>query len=387
MMEETFSDLFQNKKINQQHLRPGDRIQATVAAISGDNIFLDIGSKSEGIIKADEFPDNEEHIKPEIGDTITVFFLANRNGEMIFTTKVGSSKASIYELEEAYRSGIPVEGKVIKEIKGGFEVTIAGKRAFCPYSQIDIRHVEEPEEYLDRTIPFKIIEFSSKGKNIILSARTLLEEKKKEERAELEKNLQESMIVTGTVSSIRNFGAFVDLGGVDGLIPMSELTWGQVDNIEDILTKGQRVNVIIKKLDWDKDKITLSLRETTPNPWSSAEKKYYQGSLHRGQVSRLTHFGAFVTLEPGIDGLIHISKLGSGRKINHPREVLEIGQSISIKVEAIDSGKQRISLELEDYPKDLEESSKTIDDINMKTTSQALGTLGDLFKSKLNKKN
>jgi len=302
---------------------------------------------------------------------------------MVFTTSVGSSHASLLELEEAFRSGIPVEGRVVSEIKGGFEVVVAGQRGFCPYSQMDIRRVEDPADYLDKAYQFKIIEFTGQGHNIILSARALLEEERERQRETLRETLEEGARISGTVTSIRDFGAFVDIGGIDGLIPISELAWGQVDRVEDILSRDQQVEVVIRKLDWDNDRISLSLRETTESPWDSAARKYPEGSIHQGRVSRLAAFGAFITLEPGLDGLLHISKLGAGRRINHPREVLEVGQNITVRIDGMEADKKRISLAPEDAAADREKSDEQPTRPAAASTPQTLGTLGDLLRDQL----
>jgi small subunit ribosomal protein S1 len=385
MSEERFEDLFQEKSITREKLQPGDKIEAKVVGISGENIFLDVGGKSEGVLAATELRNDDDELTVSIGDTVTVFLVAMRGGEMVFTRRIGSGQAGIEELEQAFHSGIPVEGRVVGEIKGGFQVTVAGQRGFCPYSQMGLRRVEDPDEYLEQAMAFKIIEFGSKGRNIILSARAVLEEEREQLKEQLRETLQEGDKVEGTVSSIRDFGAFVDIGGVDGLIPISEIAWGQTEQVEDVLSQGQRVEVIIKRLDWDKDRISLSLKDTLENPWDKVEETYAPGTVHAGRVSRLAAFGAFVTLEPGIDGLLHISKLGSGRRINHPREVLEAGQDITIKIDVVDTEQKRISLVPEDFTaKEEEEKNYTPPPKDNKPKS--MGTLGDLLQAQIKKK-
>ena len=382
MSEERFEDLFQEKTVTREKLQPGDKIDAVVAGISGENIFLDVGGKSEGVLDAGELRNDDGELTINVGDSVTVFLIAMRNGAMVFTTRIGSGQAGIEELEEAFHSGIPVEGRVVGEIKGGFQVTVAGQRGFCPYSQMGLRRVEDPEEYLEQTMAFKIIEFGSKGRNIILSARAVLEEEREQLKEQLRETLQEGDRVEGTVSSIRDFGAFVDIGGVDGLIPISELAWGQTERVEDILSPGQRVEVIVKRLDWDNDRISLSLKDTLDNPWDKVEEKYAPGSVHQGRVARLAAFGAFVTLEPGIDGLLHISKLGSGRRINHPREVLEGGQDITVKIDGVDMEQKRISLVPEDFTAK-EEETRDYTPPPKNSKPKSMGTLGDLLQAQL----
>jgi small subunit ribosomal protein S1 len=384
MSDETFADLFQEKPASRKNLQPGDRLGATIVGISGEHIFLDAGGKSEGVLGASELRNEAGELTVAIGDRVNVFFLSARGGELVFTTRLGSGQTSSRELEEAFQSGIPVEGKVTGEVKGGFSVTVAGQRGFCPYSQMDVHKVENAEDYVDKTLAFKIIEFGNQGKNIILSARAVQEEQRQQEREQLKERLTEGMQVSGTVTSLRDFGAFVDIGGVDGLIPISELAWGQTDKVEDILSRGQQVSVIIKRLDWEKDRISLSLRETTENPWDKVTEKYPAGSIHQGQISRLAAFGAFVTLEPGIDGLLHISKLGAGRRIHHPREVLETGQAMTVRIESVDVGQKRLSLAPEDYV--AKEPAEEYTPPPVSKESPSMGTLGDLLKLQAKKK-
>ncbi|MCL1980045.1 MAG: 30S ribosomal protein S1 [Proteobacteria bacterium] len=383
MSNETFTELFQDKTISRSALQPGSRVEATVVGISGDTIFLDAGGKSEGILNAAELRDQSGNLAIAAGDRVQVFFLAARGGEMVFTTRLGSGQTSSRELEEAYLSGIPVEGKVTGEVKGGFSVTVAGQRGFCPYSQMDIRKVEQAEDYFDKTFAFKVIEFGNQGRNLILSARAVLEEQRQQEREQLKARLAEGMQVKGTVTSIRDFGAFVDIGGVDGLIPISELAWGQTERVDDVLSRGQQVEVVIKRLDWDSERISLSLRETLENPWDNVTQRYPVGSIHQGKVSRLTDFGAFVTLEPGIDGLLHISKLGMGKRIHHPREVLATGQELTVKIESIDTDQKRLALTPEDYT--AKESMKEQTAAPIPKESPSMGTLGDLLQRQMKK--
>ncbi len=386
MSEESFAELFQEKTAARAALNPGDRIEATIVGISGENIFLDVGGKSEGVLAAAELRNEAGELTTAIGDRVKVYLLPSRGGEMTFTTRLGSGQTSAKELEDAFLAGIPVEGRVTAEVKGGFSVMVAGVRCFCPFSQMDVRRVEQAEDYLEKTFAFKIMEFGNQGRNIIVSARAIQEEQRAQEREQLKERLQEGMQVGGTITSLRDFGAFVDIGGVDGLIPISELAWGQTDRVEDVLSLGQQVQVVIKKLDWERDRISLSLRETTENPWDNVVSRYAVGSVHQGRVSRLAAFGAFVTLEPGVDGLLHISKLGAGRRIHHPREVVEAGQELTIKIEGVDAAQKRISLAPEDYtPRENEEKEVYVPKPASKEQT-SMGTLGDLMKKQLQKK-
>ncbi len=286
-----------------------------------------------------------------------------------------------------------MEGLVKGEIKGGFEITLAGHvRAFCPYSQMGLRRVEDAAAtYLGTRMPFKITRYD--GRNIVVSARAVIVEERDRQKAHLQKSLAEGMTVKGEVTSIRDFGAFVDIGGVEGLIPVSEIGWSRVDDIKDHFTVGQELTVVIKGLDWEKDRISLSLKETLADPWDSVAATFPIGSTHTGRIARLVQFGAFVTLAPGIDGLVHISKLGGGKRINHPREVIEAGQDMEVTIEGIDNEHKRISLVPAEYrtPEAEEEIERKEfrefqADRKERTKAKEIGSLGELLRKKLAEK-
>jgi len=392
---ESFADLFKDDTINKKRLAPGQKIQATVVSITPDSIFLDIGEKSEGYLDRKELEDEsgELHVKP--GDSLEVYFLSTAHNEMLFTTKIGSGSTSRAHLEEAYHSSIPLEGFVKKEIKGGFEITVAGNiRAFCPYSQMDLKKISDPADFIGEHLLFKITKFSEGGRNIVLSRRILLEEERELKRQELQQNLHEGMAVKGKITSIKDFGAFVDVDGIEGLIPISEMSWSRTEDISEILTEGQEVEVVILKLDWNNERFSFSLKQALPDPWQDIAKNFPIGTFHSGTVARLTKFGAFVTLAAGIDGLIHISKLGGGRRINHPKEVVEEGQAVEVKIESIDPEQKRISLVLvgeatdEEAAADAEgEDAKHYFEKHDKPgSSESLGTLGEILKARLKEK-
>jgi len=360
------------------NLEPGQKVDAAVVKITADWVFLDIGQKAEGVLDRKELLDDEGNLTVEEGQTLSAYFLSRSGGELRFTTRIGSGKAGKAQMEEAWRSGIPVEGFVEKEIKGGYEVRLAGSlRAFCPYSQMALRG-GAPEQFLEKNLPFRVAQFSEGGRNIVLSHRALLEEERRKQREELQKSLREGMTVRGTITSLRDFGAFVDIGGVEGLLPISEVAWGRVEDIAEVLSVGQELEVVVKQVDWESNRFGFSLREAQADPWQRVPDRYPEGSRHAGKVARLTTFGAFVTLEPGVDGLVHISKLGGGKRISHPREVLSEGQSLEVRVESVDTEQRRLSLapageeagrEAAELPASLQEAP-------------SLGTFGDLLKAK-----
>ena len=386
----SFAELFQESESKPtRHLKRGQKITATIVGISPESIFIDTGGKSEGILDAAELATDDENEQAALGDKLEVYFLKAKGGAQLFTISIGSGKNTEH-LEEACRSGIPVEGLVKEEIKGGFEITLGGSiRAFCPYSQMGLRRVEDAAaEYLEKRMNFLITRFEENGRNIVVSARELLELERQKLRDALKETLAEGETIEGVITSIRDFGAFVDIGGVDGLVPISEIGWSRVENINDYYAVDQKVSVIVKKLDWENNRITLSIKETLEDPWEQAAAKLNSGSIVSGKVVRLAQFGAFVNLEAGVDGLIHISKLGKGRRINHPREVLEEGQEIEVKVESIDIVAKRISLAPSDYvspENDQELEDRLVKDFKKanKKESSALGTFGDLLQAKL----
>lgn len=392
---ESFEELFKAEKTQKiRHLTPGQKIKATIVGINDETTFLDVGGKSEGILQSSELKDSEGNFTHQVGELLDVYFLQAKASEQLFTTSIGSGSSTAH-LEEAYRSAIPVEGFVKAEIKGGFEITLGGNvRGFCPFSQMGLRRVEDAaKEYLETHMKFQITRFEENGRNIVLSARAIQEAERAELREKLQETLEEGQTIEGIVSSIREFGAFVDIGGVDGLIPISEIGWSRVDKVEEYFTVGQKVQAVIKKLDWEKDRISLSYKETQADPWNDVVKLFPEGTTHMGTVARLAPFGAFVTLAPGIDGLVHISKLGGGRRINHPREVLEEGQNIDVKIDAIDLTEKRLSLLPADYVSAEAEQDQERTEYKSFVTKEKknrpateVGSLGALLKAKMAEK-
>ncbi|PKN46033.1 MAG: 30S ribosomal protein S1, partial [Deltaproteobacteria bacterium HGW-Deltaproteobacteria-16] len=329
-----------------ERLRPGQKIEATVVRIAREWIFLDLGAKSEGAVAKNEFTDAEGNLTVAEGDRVQVYFLSEKNNERLFTAKV-SGGAVAGHLDEACQNGIPVEGTVTGETKGGFEVRFSGSvRAFCPFFQMEMRRIENAEEYIGKKFAFRITKFGEHGKNIVVSRRALLEEERAQQKEGLQESLAVGQTVKGVITSIRDFGAFVDIGGIEGLIPVSEIAWGRIEDIHERLAVGQEVSVTVLKLDWDQDRYSFSLKDSLPNPWEEIGGMFPEGSVVTGKVVRLTEFGAFVSLAPGIDGLVHISKLGAGRRISHPREVVQVGDALEVKIDSVDSEKKRLSLSL-----------------------------------------
>lgn len=345
--EENFAAML-DKSIMGGRLYPGQKVKAKVVSISGDIVYIDLGGKTEGVVDLAEFIDKEGGISVREGDEIEAFFVTVEDGLRRLTTLVGGySAVTLNSIRASYDAGLPVNGEVKKEIKGGFEVSVGGVRCFCPFSQIDLKGGREGGGYLDRIFPFRVLEYEEEGKKIVLSRRALLEQEKQAMVEKLKERLAVGMDVTAEVKSIQKFGVFVDLGGIDGLIPVSEISWDRSVNAGDVLSIGQNITAKIISLDWEKNRLTLSLKAMQPDPWATAAEKYPVDSRVSGPIVRISPFGAFVRLEPGIEGLVHISNLGAGRRINHPREVVEAGQLAEVYVLSVYQQNRKISLSMQ----------------------------------------
>ena len=385
-MEETksFSELLNETNLTPQHFSVGEKINTTIVKITSEWIFLDLGAKSEGYLDKKELMDEEGNLTTKEGDSITAYFVSSRHGEKLFTTKLLTSKSVDDFLLNAYENQIPLEAAVEKEIKGGFSIRInANASGFCPYSQMDMRRIDDVAAYVGKKFEFVVVEYSENGRNIILSRRPLLEKIEQEKKSALKESLQKGMSVSGVVASVQKFGAFVDLGGIQALLPVSEMGWGRVDDPKVLYSPGDKVEAVIINLDWESNRITLSAKATLPNPWDEVVRKYAEGSVLKGKVSHLTNFGAFVTIEAGVEGLLHISKIARGKKIKHAGDVLKAGEEIEIRIEKIDRENKKISLDMAGNDKDTSVATDE-DDFRgyLGKSPKTMGTLGDMFKKK-----
>lgn len=328
-----------------QNFEIGEQVTGVVTLIDRKSVFVDINARSEGIIDRSEMLDKNGELKVKVGDAVTAYFISGRGDDLRLAMSHGA-KGDRSGLWDAYQGGIPVEGRVESERAGGFEVDVSGRKGFCPYSQIDI-HRQDPQAYLGEKFRFKVVEYDEWGDNLVLSRRQLLEVEREQQQAELKEKLQVGDIVDGRVAKLMEFGAFVDIGGVEGLIPMSQLSWARVDSASDILSEGEKVKVKVTAIDWERGRISLSLKEAAGNPWEALAGKYAVGRRIEGRITKLMPFGAFVQIEPGVEGLVHISKLGAGRRIAHPKEVVQEGQTVEAEIESIDMEQRRISLSMQ----------------------------------------
>lgn len=358
-------------------VEPGQKVEAKVLQIGAEWAFLDVGQKGEGVLDLKELQDADGSLTVAVGDIISAYFVSRAGGELRFTTRLGGGASGTEQLEQAWQSGIPVEGRIEKEIKGGYEIRLpGGVRAFCPFSQLGLRRQENPEELLEQTLSFKISQFSEQGRNIVVSHREIVEEERRHQREALRDTLKEGQVVKGEVTNVRDFGAFVDIGGLEGLLPISEISYSRIEDINEALHVGQQLEVAVKSCDWENNRFSFSLRDTLADPWNKVGTVFAEGTIHTGKVSRLADFGAFVTLDEGLDGLVHISKLGEGRRIKHPKEVLSVGQQLLVTIEQVDKEAKRISLAPASGSRDEEQNSYV-----EQPSSGGMGTFADLFKA------
>ncbi len=325
----------------------GEKLTGTVTAVDRKTVFVDVNARSEGVLDRGELEDENGELTVEPGQQIEVYFMGGEDeDELRLTTRVTGDTADA-ALWDAYQGKIPVEGRVEKERTGGFEVKVGDASGFCPYSQIDIFR-QDAAGYIGERFRFLIIEYDEHGKNLVLSRRQFLEREREAQKGALRERLEVGDLIEGKVTKLMPFGAFVDIGGTEGLIPMRELAWGRTESAEDVVRAGDKVSVKVLEIDWDQERFTLSLRSAQGDPWEEVPSKYVAGARRQGRVTKLMPFGAFVELEPGVEGLIHISKFGTGRRISHPKEVVEEGALVEVSIENIDMERRRISLSMED---------------------------------------
>ena len=326
---------------------PGERVKGVVVSTKGDYVVLDVNAKNEGLVPAEELLDKDGDLMVTPGQEIEAIFSRVEGGAFIFTMRLAGTAAIDRSLQTAQESNLPVEGLVKAEINGGYEIEVNGQRGFCPFSQIDL-FKKEGATYVGQRFPFLITEYDPEEKNLVLSRRQLLERERESQRAALLEQLAAGQMREGTVTRIVDFGVFVDLGGIEGLIPLKELSWERGVKPEDVVKCGDRVEVLVREIDLDRERISLSLRGTKADPWDAAAANNPVGTSFTGKVTHLEPFGAFVQIVPGVEGLIPIGRLGNGRRIAHPREAVAVGQELLVKVENVDFERRRISLSVVD---------------------------------------
>ena len=327
----------------------GDLVKGTVVQIEHDEVLLDIGFKSEGVIPSRELSIRKDADPSEIvalGDEIEALVLQkeDKEGRLILSKKRAEYERAWISVEEKFKAGEAVTGEVIEVVKGGLIIDI-GLRGFLPASLVDLRRVKDLDMYLGTELEARVIEMDRNRNNVVLSRRVLLEEGRKNERAEILSKLTKGMRLKGTVSSIVDFGAFVDLGGIDGLVHISELSWNHVNHPSEVVKVGQEVEVEVLDVDLSRERISLGLKQTTPDPWIKLVESYPVGSVIDGKVTKIVPFGAFVELASNVEGLVHISEMAP-RRIETPAQVVKVGQEVKVKVMEVNPDRRRISLSM-----------------------------------------
>jgi len=340
---EDFATLFARSEAGPGLVR-GQVVKGRIIQITGEHVFVDVGGKGEAWIDRAELIDDEGKLRVSVGDAIEATVVATGD-EIRLSHKLRQGAQAREALGAAADSGMPVEGKVAGVIKGGYEVTVAGVRAFCPGSQMDLRRTDAPEDYVGRVLDFRITRYGENGRNVVLSRRVLLEEQAAVAAEETRKKLVPEAILPGVVTALADFGAFVDLGGVQGLVPMSELSHARVGRAADRLRVGEHVTVKVLRVDAEKGKVTLSLKALEGDPWLAVAGRLRERQVVRGRAARATDFGVFVELLPGVDGLLHVSEIPRSRQAAI-REAVTAGAEIVVMIIGIDSGKRRIALAL-----------------------------------------
>lgn len=343
-------------------LHTGDVVKGTVISTAGEEVSVNLGYKSDGIIPRGEFSSDASVVPSKVvqpGDEIEVFVVRVNDGDgnVLLSKKKVESQKGMEEIEKAFEEKATVTGKVVKIVKGGLIAVANGIQVFIPSSQVAGRFVEDLSVYDGTELTFNIIELDRAKHRIIGGRKALLAKEAEKKKAAVFATLEAGKKVTGTVSRITDFGAFVDLGGVDGLIHISEMSWGRISNPKEVLSEGDTVEVVVLDVDKEKSKISLSLKDVTPNPWTMAAEKYVVGSVVEGKVVRMVPFGAFIELEPGVDGLVHISQIAN-KRVEKPEDELKIGETIKVKVIDVNAEQKKISLSKKEAEAPVEEATE-----------------------------
>ncbi|MFI5305737.1 MAG: 30S ribosomal protein S1 [Polyangiales bacterium] len=353
-MDETFASLFDASMQHADSLKEGEIVKGHVIKVNRDTVVVDIGYKSEGVIPANEFIDTSGKVNVHPGDIVDVLVEAKENDfGLVALSKEKADKLKVWdEISAACERDELIEGTITARVKGGLQVSIrGGVKAFLPGSQVDLRPVRNLDRLIGQTYEFKVIKFNKKRGNIVLSRRVLLEKERNELKAQTLQRLEEGMVVTGTIKNITEYGAFVDLGGIDGLLHITDMSWGRVNHPSEVFKIGDEVTVKVLRYNAETERVSLGLKQTQDDPWEQAPGKFPIGSRVRGKVMSLTDYGAFVEMDQGIEGLIHVSEMSWG-KPKHPSKVLKEGQEVECLVLEVDPAAKRISLGLKQLLQD-----------------------------------
>jgi small subunit ribosomal protein S1 len=329
-------------------LAQGQTVEGTIVAIGAASAFVDVGGKGEAEIAVDELKNDDGALDVAVGDRIQAIVISNRGG-VTLSRKLARGAASVRQIEDAFHARLPVEGRVEAVGKGGYDVRIGGARAFCPFSQIDIIRGTDPAMHIGRTYAFRVTEFKDGGRTLVVSRRALLAEEQQAKAEDVRKAIVPGAVLTGRVTSVREFGAFVDLGaGVQGLVHVSEMGWGRIADAAQVVAPGEAITVKVLRVDEANGKIALGLKQLTDDPWSTAAERYAIGQVRAGRVTRLAEFGAFVELEPGLEALAHASTFPPTGRADGWTRTVAAGMTAEFEILSIDPDKKRIGVALVD---------------------------------------
>jgi small subunit ribosomal protein S1 len=342
-----YENLLDQYQFNAKEIAPGKIIKGKVIKVTSDHALIDIGFKSEGIIPMEDFTNIKDKNEIHPGDNIEAIVERSdlKEGYLILSHKKAIAFKALNSLERAYNHQTWVMGKIIEKIKNGYTVNV-GINTFLPDSHADVRAVKEPENLIGNRYKFKVIKFDRRSENAVLSRKLFLQDEREKRRIRVFSQLSQGQKLKGQVKSLTNFGAFIDLGGIEGLLHVSDMSWGKINHPSEILKVGEKVEVVVLDFNEREEKISLGYKQLTPNPWETVEEKYKTGQKITGKVTSLTDFGAFVELEKGVEGLIHVSDLTWTRKVVHPKKVLAPGEEVTVSILNINSSTKRISLGL-----------------------------------------
>jgi small subunit ribosomal protein S1 len=382
--EEDFAAMFE-ASLKAKRIEQGQTIEGTIIAIGPEVAFIDVGGKGEAVIEIDELKDEDGALEVAVGDRIQAMVVSTVGG-LTLSRRLARGAATTRQLEDAFKTGLPVQGRVEQAVKGGYEVRIARQRAFCPISQIDTVRNTDPSTHLGRVYEFRIIEYKEGGKNLIVSRRALLEEQQRAGAIEVRRSIVAGAVMTGRVTSVREFGAFVDLGaGVQGLLHVSEMGWSRVSDTSQVVKPGDEITVKVLRVDDDMQKISLGLKQLTDDPWSTVQSMYEVGQLRIGRVTRVAEFGAFVELEPGVEGLAHVSTFAPSGRSDEWSKSVTVGMTVPVEIVSIDLEKKRIGVAIAREGLDAQEAEEVREYTERaeEPPSEAFGSLADKLRGAL----
>lgn len=327
-------------------LQYGDIALGKVVQIANDMVMVDVGWKTEGFIPAAEVKDAEGNINVSVGDEIEVFIDKRDSEGNLILSRNKAAKLKVWdEIKHACETNTPIKGKVIEKVKGGLSVDV-GIPAFLPGSQVDVRPIKDLDKFVGQTLDFKVLKYDRKRSNVVLSRRPIVATERETEKKDVLNSIQEGSVVEGVIKNITDYGIFIDLGGIDGLLHVTDISWGRISKPAENFQKGDKINVKVLSFDREKERVSLGLKQLTGNPWENIMERYPVGSITEGKVVNLTDYGVFVELEPGVEGLVHISEMYWTREIKHPSKVLNVGDQIKVVVLDVNPEAKRISLSL-----------------------------------------